>query len=104
MGLASKRGKSTPADLDEGDVIALDRLLESKGKSKTTRASRYGYIRCFLRHCGLSPSRTDDNDGTSGVVTAAQHRKLKAKLKLAVETFNEADLQSSMQFPRSVTD
>jgi len=93
VGLANKRGKSTPADLDEDDVIAFDRLLEFKGKSKTTRASRYGYIRCFLRHCGLNPSRTDDNDDTSGVVTAAQHRKLKTKPKLAVETFNEADLQ-----------
>lgn len=91
--LMTKRGKNTPTELDEDDVIAFDRHLESKGNSKTTRASRYGYVRCFLRHCGLNPDRADDQDETSGVVTAAQHKKLKAKPKLAVETFNEADLQ-----------
>ncbi|QNI32009.1 site-specific integrase [Alloacidobacterium dinghuense] len=91
--LVTKRDKNTPVDLDESDVLAFDRHLESKGNSKTTRASRYGYVRCFLRHCGLNPSRTDDKDETSGVVSAPQHKKLKAKPKLAVETFNEADLQ-----------
>jgi len=91
--LAISRGKSTPAELDEGDVIAFDRYLESKGNSKTTRAGRYGYVRCFLRYSGLNPTRTDDEDDTSGVVTAAQHKKLKAKPKLAVENFSEADLQ-----------
>jgi len=91
--LATKREKHTPAELDEGDVIAYDRYLESKGNSKSTRAGRYGYVRCFLRYCGLNPTRTDDQDETSGVVTAAQHKKLKAILKLAVENFSEADLQ-----------
>lgn len=93
VNLVALRGKNTSAELDEDDVIAFDRHLEAKGNSKTTRASRYGYIRCFLRHCGLNPSRTDDKDDTSGVVTAAAHKKLKAKPKLAVETYTETDLQ-----------
>jgi integrase len=91
--LTTSRGKDTPAELDEDDVIAFDRFLESQGNSKSTRASRYGYIRCFLRFCGLNPSRSDDDDATTGVITGGAHRKLKFKPKLAVETYNEMDLQ-----------
>jgi len=91
--LMASRGKSTPAELDESDVIAFDRFLEAKGNAKTTRATRYGYVRCFLRHCGLSPSRIDDKDDDSGIMTAGAHKRLKAKPKLAVKTYDEADLQ-----------
>jgi len=41
----------------------------------------------------LNPTRIDDKDDTSGIVTAAQHKKLKAKPKLAVENFSEAELK-----------
>ncbi len=91
--LLTSRGKNAPVELDEDDVLAFDRFLESQGNSKTTRASRYGYVRCFLRYCGLNPSRSDDDDATSGVMTGAAHRKLKFKPKLAVETYSDSDLQ-----------
>jgi integrase/recombinase XerD len=91
--LTALRGKSTPAELDEMDVLAFDRFLESEGNAKSTRATRYGYVRCFLRHCGLNPSRIDDRDETSGVVTSAVHKKLKAKPKLLPERYNDIDLQ-----------
>ncbi len=93
MKLMASRGKSTPVELDEMDVIAFDRFLESQGNSKSTGAHRYGYLRCFLRHCGLNPSRIDDRDETSGVVTSAVHKKLKSKPILRPERYNDADLQ-----------
>jgi integrase len=91
--LMTTRGKMTPADLEETDIIAFDRFLESEGNSKNTPATRYGYIRRFLRHCGLNPSRVDDQDETSGVVSSAVHKKLKAKPVLRPETYNDSDLQ-----------
>jgi integrase len=93
VSLLEQCGKSTPVQIDEEDVLAFDRLLESKGNFKSTRASRYGYVRCFLRYCGLNPSRSDDDDAATGVMSGAAHRKLKSKPKLAVETYSEADLQ-----------
>lgn len=91
--LMASRGKNTPAALDEMDVIAFDRYLESEGNSKTTRATRYGYVRCFLRHCGLNPSRIDDTDETTGVVSAPVHKKLKAKPTVKAERYSDSDLQ-----------
>jgi integrase len=91
--LMTARGKRTPAHLEEADVIAFDRFLESQGNSKNTRATRYGYVRRFLRHCGLNPSRTDDQDEASGIVTSSVHRKLKAKPVLRPESYNDSDLQ-----------
>jgi len=40
-----------------------------------------------------NPSRIDDKDESSGVVTAAVHKKLKARPKLAVENYDDTDLQ-----------
>ena len=91
--LMAARSKNAPAALDEMDVIAFDRFLESEGNSKTTRATRYGYVRCFLRHCGLNPSRIDDTDETTGVVSAPVHKKLKAKPTVKAERYNDSDLQ-----------
>jgi len=48
--LAASHGKKIPVELDESDVIAFDRYLESKGNSKTTRAGRYG---TFAVSCGI---------------------------------------------------
>lgn len=93
VALVISRGKNAPHELDEDDVIAFDRFLESLGNAKSTRASRYGYIRCFLHYCGLNPSRSDDDDETTGVMTGPAHRKLRSKPKLAVENYSELDLQ-----------
>ena len=91
--LMTARGKKTPAELEESDILAFDRFLESEGNSKNTRATRYGYIRRFLRHCGLNPGRADDQDEASGVVSSAVHNKLKAKPLLRPESYNNSDLQ-----------
>ncbi|MGB6132893.1 MAG: hypothetical protein WCC14_17180 [Acidobacteriaceae bacterium] len=71
MKLLEQRGKHKPVELDEDDVIAFDRFLELQGNSKSTRSSRYGYVRCFLRYCGLNPSRSDDDDAATGVMSGA---------------------------------
>jgi len=91
--LMTARGKKTPADLEDIDILAFDRFLEAQGNSKNTRATRYAYVRRFLRHCGLNPSRADDQDEASGVVSSAVHKKLKAKPILAVAKYNDPDLQ-----------
>lgn len=82
--LMAKRGKVYASALTEDDVIAFDRHLESIGNKKNTRATRYGYIRCFLRFVGLDPNK---------IVTSEEHKKLKAKPKLAVQTYKEDELQ-----------
>lgn len=45
----TKRGRLTPSNISEDDVIAFDRWLESQGNCKNTRATRYGYIRNHLK-------------------------------------------------------
>jgi integrase len=82
--LMTARGKVYPTAINEDDVIAFDRHLESLGNSKNTRSARYGYIRCFIRYCGLDPNK---------VISPEEHRKLKAKPKLAVQKYSEAELQ-----------
>jgi integrase len=83
--LMTGRGKAVPADLTEDDVIAFDRYLESRGNKKYTRATRYGYVRCFLKFVGLDPKK---------VISDEEHKKLKAKPKLAVKTYAESELQA----------
>jgi integrase len=81
----TKRGKATPAELNEDDVIAFDRHLEAMGNKKYTRATRYGYVRCFLKFVGIDPKK---------LISDEEHKKLKAKPKLAVKTYAEAELQA----------
>jgi integrase len=83
VNLMTHRGTLISADINEDCVIAFDRWLEAQGNKKNTRATRYGYIRCFLRYCGLDPNV---------VITPEEHKKLKAKPKLAVETYSEDEL------------
>ena len=83
VNLMTKRGTLIPANISEDCVIAFDRWLESQGNKKNTRATRYGYIRCFLRYCGLDPNK---------LISPEEHKKLKAKPKLAVETYSEDEL------------
>jgi len=79
----TQRGTMIPANINEDSVIAFDRWLEAQGNKKNTRATRYGYIRCFLRYCGLDPNV---------LITPEEQKKLKAKPKLAVETYSEGEL------------
>jgi integrase len=81
--LMGQRKKKYATDLIEDDVIAFDRHLEEMGNQKNTRATRYGYVRCFLRFCGLDPAK---------VISETEHKKLKSKPKLAVQTYTEAEL------------
>ena len=83
VNLMTHRGTLIPADINEDSVIAFDRWLEAQGNKKNTRATRYGYIRCFLRYCGLDPNK---------LISPEEHKKLKAKPKLAVETYSEDEL------------
>jgi len=83
VNLMTHRGTLISADINEDCVIAFDRWLEAQGNKKNTRATRYGYIRCFLRYCGLDPNV---------LITPEEHKKLKAKPKLAVETYSEDEL------------
>lgn len=83
VSLMTRRGTMTPANINEDSVIAFDRWLEAQGNKKNTRATRYGYIRCFLRYCGLDPNK---------LISPEEHKKLKAKPKLAVETYSEDEL------------
>ena len=82
--LLEARGKRYAADITEDDVIAFDRHLEALGNKKNTRATRYGYVRCFLSFCGLDPAK---------VISAPEHKKLKAKPKLAVQKYSEHELE-----------
>jgi integrase len=83
INLMTRRGTMIPANINEDSVIAFDRWLEAQGNKKNTRATRYGYIRCFLRYCGLDPNN---------LISPEEHKKLKAKPKLAVETYSEDEL------------
>jgi integrase len=83
VNLMTRRGTLIPANINEDSVIAFDRWLEAQGNKKNTRATRYGYIRCFLRYCGLDPNK---------LISPEEHKKLKAKPKLAVETYSEDEL------------
>jgi integrase len=77
------RGKTYARELTEDDVIAFDRHLESVGNNKTTRSTRYGYIRCFLRFVGVDPAK---------LISETEHKKLKMKPKLAVQTYQEWEI------------
>ena len=83
VNLMTERGTFIPANITEDCVIAFDRWLEAQGNKKNTRATRYGYIRCFLRYCGLDPTK---------IISPEEHKKLKAKPKLAVETYSADEL------------
>ena len=83
--LLEARGKRYASEITEDDVIAFDRHLEALGNMKNTRATRYGYVRCFLRYCGLDPAK---------VISETEHKKLKAKPRLAVQKYSEYELQT----------
>jgi integrase len=82
--LLEQRGKTYPEEIVEDDVVAFDRFLEARGDCKSTRAHRYGYIRCFLRYIGLDPNK---------VVSPEWNQKLKRKPKLEVENYTEEELE-----------
>jgi len=82
--LLTERGKTYPEEVTEDDVIAFDHFLEARGDRKSTRAHRYGYVRCFLRYIGLDPKK---------VVSPEWNQKLKKKPKLEVENYTEEELQ-----------
>lgn len=83
VNLMTERGTLIPANITEDCVIAFDRWLETQGNKKNTRATRYGYIRCFLRYCGVDPNK---------LISPEEHKKLKAKPRLAVETYSDDEL------------
>jgi integrase len=83
-----RRGKSKSSEINEDDVIAFDRHLESLGNKKNTRATRYGYVRCFLKHAGLDPNKA---------ISASEHKKLKLKPKLAVDTYSPDQIKAVLE-------
>lgn len=84
VALMTARGKLQASAIAEDDVIAFDRHLERLGNKKNTRATRYGYIRCFLRFAGRDPNK---------VVSAEEHKKLKSKPILKSTRYSDAELQ-----------
>jgi integrase len=82
--LLTERGKKYPEHVTEDDVIAFDRFLEARGDSKSTRAHRYGYIRCFLRYIALDPNK---------LISPEWNLKLRRKPKLEVENYTEEELR-----------
>ncbi len=84
VALMAKRKKFYAEYLTEDDVIEFQRHLESLGNKRSTLATRYGYVRCFLRYVGIDPGK---------LISDTEHRKLKKKDKLAVQTYREDELQ-----------
>jgi len=82
--LMAQRDKLFASALTEDDIIAFDRHLEKIGNKKNTRATRYGYIRCFLRFVGLDPKT---------LISPEEHKKLKAKPILKPVRYSEDELQ-----------
>lgn len=83
MDLLTEHGKSTPEHIEESDVIRLDRRWEARGLSKTTRATRYTTVRCFLRHCKLNPDE---------VIDKPTHQKLRSKPQTMPEVYTQEEI------------
>lgn len=58
--LLAESGKVYPDQIEEADILRLDRAWQARGLAKTTRSNRYTTVRCFLRHAGVDPDRLID--------------------------------------------
>jgi integrase len=84
VNLLIRNGRKYPADITEEDVIEYDRWLKEQGNGKSTRVGRYGYVRCFLKYCGLNLDK---------LISPEEHRKLRFKPKLGVENFENFQIE-----------
>lgn len=81
--LLAQSEKVLPEDIEEADIIRLDRHWEARGLAKTTRSNRYTTVRCFLRHCGVDPNKLIDKP---------TNQKLKSKPTTLPEVYTDEEV------------
>lgn len=81
--LLTLSGKVLPDQIEEADIIRLDRQWEARGLAKTTRSNRYTTVRCFLRHAGVDPDKLIDKP---------TNQKLKSKPTTLPEVYTDEEV------------
>jgi integrase len=72
-----------PEEIEEADIIRLDRQWEARGLAKTTRSNRYTTVRCFLRHAGVDPDKLIDKP---------TNQKMKSKPTTLPEVYTDEEV------------
>jgi integrase len=81
--LLTQSGRVLPEEIEEADIIRLDRQWEARGLAKTTRSNRYTTVRCFLRHAGVDPDKLIDKP---------TNQKMKSKPTTLPEVYTDEEV------------